>query len=76
VGGAFANTLARLALTLQDETTGRAEGLLRQSVCSPERDARRGSTSNVFTGTVSTFRRLGFRTVSRQERSRPIMLHD
>ena len=34
------------------------------------------STSNVFTGTVSTFRRLGFRTVARRQPSRPIMRHD
>lgn len=35
-----------------------------------------GSTSNLFTGTVSTFGRLGFRTVARREPSRPIMRHD
>jgi hypothetical protein len=35
-----------------------------------------GSTSNVFTGTASTFRRLGFRTVARRLPSRPIMRHD
>ena len=35
-----------------------------------------GSTSNVFTGTVSTFRRLGFRAVARRQPSRPIMRHD
>jgi len=35
-----------------------------------------GSTSNVFTGTASTFRRLGFRTVARRQPSRPIMRHD
>lgn len=34
------------------------------------------STSNVFTGTASTFRRLGFRTVARRLPSRPIMRHD
>ena len=35
-----------------------------------------GSTSNVFTGTASTFMRLGFRTVARRQPSRPIMRHD
>lgn len=35
-----------------------------------------GSTSNVFTGTVSPFRRLGFRTVALRQPSRPIMRHD
>ena len=34
-----------------------------------------GSTSNVFTGTASTFRRLGFRTMARRQPSRPIMCH-
>jgi len=34
------------------------------------------STANVFTGTASTFRRLGFRTVARRQPSRPIMRHD
>src|SRR5215467_6083651 len=35
-----------------------------------------GSTSNVFTGTVSTFRRLGFKMVARRQPSRLIMRHD
>ena len=35
-----------------------------------------GSTSNVFTGTASTFRRLGFRGGARRQPSRPIMRHD
>jgi GNAT superfamily N-acetyltransferase len=35
-----------------------------------------GSTANVFTGTASTFRRVGFRTVARRQPSRPIMRHD
>jgi GNAT superfamily N-acetyltransferase len=35
-----------------------------------------GSTSNVFTGTASAFRRLGFKTVTRRQPSRPIMRHD
>jgi GNAT superfamily N-acetyltransferase len=35
-----------------------------------------GSTSNVFTGTASAFRRLGFRTIARRQPSRPIMRHD
>lgn len=38
--------------------------------------ARPGSTSNVFTGTVSTFRRLGFIVVARRQPSRPIMRRD
>jgi hypothetical protein len=42
----------------------------------PVDTALAGSTSNVFTGTVSTFRRLGFRTVARRQPSRPIMRHD
>jgi len=37
---------------------------------------RRGSTSNVFTGTASTFKRAGFKTVARRKPSRPIMRHD
>jgi GNAT superfamily N-acetyltransferase len=37
---------------------------------------RPGSTSNVFTGTASTFRRLGFTTAARRHPSRPIMRHD
>ena len=32
-------------------------------------------TSNVFTGTASAFRRLGFKTVARRQPSRPIMRH-
>lgn len=35
-----------------------------------------GSTSNVFTGTASVFRRFGFKTVARRQPSRPIMRHD
>jgi GNAT superfamily N-acetyltransferase len=42
----------------------------------PVDTARPGSTSNVFTGTASTFRRLGFRTIARRQPSRPIMRHD
>jgi GNAT superfamily N-acetyltransferase len=42
----------------------------------PVDTALQGSTSNVFTGTASTFRRLGFRTVARRQPSRPIMRHD
>jgi GNAT superfamily N-acetyltransferase len=42
----------------------------------PVDTAQAGSTSNVFTGTASTFRRLGFRTVARRLPSRPIMRHD
>jgi GNAT superfamily N-acetyltransferase len=34
------------------------------------------STSNIFTGTVSAFVRLGFKTVARRIPSRPIMRHD
>jgi GNAT superfamily N-acetyltransferase len=39
----------------------------------PVDTARPGCTRNVFTGTVSAFRRLGFRTVARRDPSRPIM---
>jgi GNAT superfamily N-acetyltransferase len=42
----------------------------------PVDSARPGSTSNVFTGTTSTFRRLGFRTIARRQPSRPIMRHN
>jgi GNAT superfamily N-acetyltransferase len=34
------------------------------------------STSNLFTGTASTFARAGFRTVARRAPHRPIMRHD
>jgi len=40
-------------------------------------DTRRSaSSSNVFPGTTSAFRRAGFRTVARRLPSRPIMRHD
>jgi GNAT superfamily N-acetyltransferase len=42
----------------------------------PVDTAQPGSTSNIFTGTASTFRRLGFRIVARPKPSRPIMRHD
>ena len=42
----------------------------------PVDTTRPGSTSNVFTGTASAFRRLGFRTIARRQPSRPIMRHD
>ena len=42
----------------------------------PVDTARPGSTSNVFTGTASTFKRLGFKAVARRQPSRPIMRHD
>jgi hypothetical protein len=42
----------------------------------PVDTSRPDSTSNVFTGTASTFRRLGFRPVARRQPSRPIMRHD
>lgn len=38
--------------------------------------AQPGSTSNVFPGVASTFRRLGFRIIARRLPSRPIMRHD
>jgi len=34
------------------------------------------STTNLFTGTASTFRRAGFKTVARHSPARPIMRHD
>ena len=34
------------------------------------------STSNLYTGTASTFARAGFRTVARRAPHRPIMRHD
>jgi hypothetical protein len=42
----------------------------------PVDTAQPGSTTNIFTGTASAFRRLGFKTVARREPSRPIMRHD
>jgi len=42
----------------------------------PVDTARPGSTSNVFTGTTSTFKRAGFKMVARRLASRPIMRHD
>jgi GNAT superfamily N-acetyltransferase len=42
----------------------------------PVDTARPESTSNVFTGTVSTFKRAGFKTVACCIPSRPIMRHD
>ena len=42
----------------------------------PVDTAQPGSTSNVFTGTVSAFRRMGFKTVARREATRPMMRHD
>lgn len=42
----------------------------------PVDTAQPGSTSNVFTGTSSAFRRLGFKTVARRDSTRPIMRHD
>jgi GNAT superfamily N-acetyltransferase len=42
----------------------------------PVDTAQPGSTSNVFTGTSSAFRRLGFKTVARRESTRPIMRHN
>lgn len=37
---------------------------------------RPGSTCNVFTGTASTFARLGFEPVARRDPTRPVMRHD
>ena len=42
----------------------------------PVDTARTDSTSNVFTGTASTFKRAGFKTVTHRLASRPIMRHD
>ena len=42
----------------------------------PVDTARPESTSNVFTGTASTFTRAGFKSVARRIPSRPIMRHD
>jgi GNAT superfamily N-acetyltransferase len=42
----------------------------------PVDTAQPDSTRNVFTGTMGTFKRAGFKTVARRERSRPIMRHD
>jgi GNAT superfamily N-acetyltransferase len=42
----------------------------------PVDTARPGSTSNVFTGTASAFKQLGFKTVARRVSTRPVMRHD
>jgi GNAT superfamily N-acetyltransferase len=42
----------------------------------PVDTTRSGSTRNVFTGTASAFRRLGFKTVARPAPARPVMRHD
>jgi hypothetical protein len=42
----------------------------------PVDTVRPESTSNVFTGTTSTFARAGFKSVARRIASRPIMRHD
>jgi len=42
----------------------------------PVDTARPGSTSNVFTGTMSAFKRAGFSVVAGRNTSRPIMRHD
>jgi GNAT superfamily N-acetyltransferase len=42
----------------------------------PVDTARADSTTNVFTGTASTFKRAGFKTLARRLPSRPIMRHD
>jgi GNAT superfamily N-acetyltransferase len=42
----------------------------------PVDTVRQGSTWNVFTGTASTFKRAGFKTVALRRPSRPIMRHD
>jgi GNAT superfamily N-acetyltransferase len=42
----------------------------------PVDTAQPGSTGNVFSGTLATFKRAGFRIVARRLASRPIMRHD
>jgi GNAT superfamily N-acetyltransferase len=42
----------------------------------PVDTAQPDSTSNVFTGTASVFRRTGFKTIARRLPARPIMRHD
>src|SRR5262245_11715229 len=42
----------------------------------PVDTTRAGSTSNVFTGTMSAFTRAGFKAVARRVPSRPVMRHD
>lgn len=42
----------------------------------PVDTARPGSTTNVFTGTVTAFKRAGFTVVARRLETRPIMRHD
>jgi GNAT superfamily N-acetyltransferase len=42
----------------------------------PVDTAKPGSTTNIFTGTVSAFRRLGFKIVARHQPTRPVMRHD
>jgi hypothetical protein len=55
----------------------RRQGVPRASGRSvPVDTGRPGSTANIFTGTVSAFRRAGFKTVARRIPSRPVMRHD
>lgn len=61
-----------VAAALQAAKSARAPGL----EAYPVDAARAGSTTNVFTGTASAFRRLGFKTIARREPARPIMRHD
>jgi GNAT superfamily N-acetyltransferase len=42
----------------------------------PVDTAAPNSTSNLFTGTASSFRRAGFKTVARRSAARPVMRHD
>jgi GNAT superfamily N-acetyltransferase len=42
----------------------------------PVDTARPGSTTNIFTGPASTFRRFGFKIAARRQPTRPVMRHD
>jgi len=42
----------------------------------PVESAHPASTSNVFTGTASAFKRAGFKVVAERQASRPVMRHD
>jgi GNAT superfamily N-acetyltransferase len=63
---------ALIAAALKAARRARAQAL----EAYPVDTARPGSTSNVFTGTASAFKRLGFKTVARRTARRPVMRHD
>jgi GNAT superfamily N-acetyltransferase len=65
-------TSALIAAALQAAKRGKAPALEAYPVDTAAPD----STSNLYTGTASTFRRAGFTTVARRSHARLIMRHD